>query len=950
MTPDQWEKVSEIFHQAVELEGAERASLIKRECSGDIELRREVESLLSAHTDADGFIEQPVADLSSLSTDEMPSLAGTTFGHYKVENSIGRGGMGEVYRALDTKLNRKVALKKLPDEFVTDPSFLKRFQHEAQAAATLNHPNVATIYSVEEFEGKPFITMEYVDGKTLEAVTPGAGLDLRVFLDWFIQLSGALRHAHERGITHRDIKPGNIMVTANGIPKILDFGLAQTSRGNYSVNGISDSLTEPGRIMGTPSYMSPEQAEGKEIDHRSDIFSFGVVMYEALTGIRPFTGDSNAELVSNLLKEDPPLVSEIRSEVPSLIARLVARCLAKQRNDRLQNMQEVRTILAEARAVLRAGTSTLSFGRRLYGEASTGSALWRAAAAFVVILASFAGWYFFPRENRSPFTFENLSIRRLSQSQNVVYAHISPDGKSVAYNTIEVNEDRSMWIRRIDDRNALRLVGPQPVQYWGGLEISADGGQIYYITADRLARHGTLYRISSLGGTPRKLVETVNDLGSLSRDGKRILFVRYGEAVSILSANAEDGSGEQVHATVPNGSILRDPQFSPDGRSIFYIKLERIDGVEFWSLVTRPVEGGDEVVVLPAQRERLSEIAFTDDPNSLLLNSAEPETNRFQLSYVSLPDGKLTRITNDLNSYFGVSVDRKGNNIVSAQRYQEKRIWVGDLSDLSNMRAVSPEANAYLKVDWTPDGRIVFDAADNNRPHIWICDDDGQNCQQLTPNGSDDSQPAVSRDGQYVVFTSTRGGFNQVWRMNIDGSNQVLLANVEGLSSDPRFAPDGNTVIFHWVQGTRRMLGKVPVEGGPSVEMPLYGDSHWTLSPDGAMVAYTVWDDKDERSKVAIRPVDADQPITYLNVAPTHILKWRYDGNALIYKERQAGDQPHATVMEWIVGSSEHRELISVEPEYVLDFTYSRDGKKAAIIRGKLITDAILLSRRSPVN
>ncbi len=946
MTPEKWEKVTELFHSAMDLDAEDRSAFIERECAGDPELRQEVESLLAANTDAGNFIEEPAAQVAALADTGMTIPAGSMIAHYRIEKSIGRGGMGEVYLALDTRLNRQVALKKLPDLYSSDPAFLRRFRNEAQAAATLNHPNVATIYSVETFEEKPFITMEYVDGKTLDAATPASGLDIRKFLEYFIQLAGALQHAHEKGITHRDLKPGNIMITSGGVPKILDFGLAQSSGAALSKSGFSAGITAPGQVIGTPSYMSPEQAEGKDVDHRSDIFSFGVVMYEALTGLRPFTGDSHAEVVSNLLKSDPVPIREIRPEVPSLIVRLVNRCLIKRRRDRLQQMQEVRTILAEARAVLKAGTSTLSLGRRLYGEAKSVNPLWRFALVFAIILASFVAWYFFPRDVQPPIYFENISIRSLSQSHNVVFAQISPDGRSLAYNTIEPNQDRSLWIRRIDDRNALLLVPPQPHQYWGGLTISDDTSQIFFITAGATSRHGTMYRVSSLGGPVRKLVDTVNDLGSLSPDGKRILYVRYGEPTSILTANSDDGGDERPILSFPEGVILRDPQFSPDGSYVYFIKMERKDGVEYWSLNHVDIRSGAQAVVIPDQRERIAEIAFVGRSNALIMNAADPITNATQLFYVSLPDGKLTRVTNDLNSYFGVSVDRAGTQIVSAQRYFEKRLWTGDAGGTVEMKAIAPEINAYLNVDWTPDGRLVFDAVENNRPHIWIAAADGSGLMQLTPNDSTDEDPAVSKDGRYIVFTSSRNGHKQVWRMNIDGRNQMWLAQVEGVTSNPHISPDGVHVIFVWDREGSRSLGRVPIEGGNIEEMPLFGDSHWSIAADGSRVAYTIWNDQQNISQVAIRRFDSDRPDTVLDLSPYAILKWKPDGSGLVYRDRRAVEFAHSTIMEWNFEAASPTQIFSAEPDTIQDFSFSPDGKKAAAIVGKLITDAVLLSKR----
>ncbi|NJM54214.1 MAG: serine/threonine protein kinase [Blastocatellia bacterium] len=284
---------------------------------------------MKANSEAGDFISQPVIkDIAPLLTKENKgSLISQNLAHYHIISLLGAGGMGEVYLAEDTKLGRKVALKTLPSEVAKNEGILQQFKIEARAVATLNHPNVSTLYSVEETDGCHFITLEYVEGKTLGELILKDGLDVKVFLEWFVCIADALAHSHEKGIVHRDIKPGNIMITESGAPKILDFGLAQIDRHLASEHISTLKMTQPGQIMGTPSYMSPEQAEGKEIDARSDIFSLGVVMYEAITGTRPFVGDSYATIVGNLLKTEPPSVSDIKPKVPYLLARLISRCL-----------------------------------------------------------------------------------------------------------------------------------------------------------------------------------------------------------------------------------------------------------------------------------------------------------------------------------------------------------------------------------------------------------------------------------------------------------------------------------------------------------------------------------------------------------------------------------------------------------------------------------------------
>ncbi|HEY2867688.1 MAG TPA: serine/threonine-protein kinase, partial [Pyrinomonadaceae bacterium] len=397
MKAERWELISRIFSEAVALDGDERRRYILAACENDSNLAAEVGSLLSAHDKAGDFIERPIVENIVGEISEMPTLTGTFLGPYRIEKSIGRGGMGDVYLATDTRLGRMVALKKLPDRYASDPHLLKRLRTEARAAASLNHPNVATIYSVEEADSRTFITMEYVEGRTLDPVAVPGGMDVKQFLDIFVLVTSALGHAHAKGVIHRDLKPGNIMIATEGQPKLLDFGLAQFADQSPLANGRDISITKPGLIVGTPSYMSPEQAKGSDVDHRTDIFSLGVVMYEALTGAKPFVGQSSTEVISNILKTDPASVSSIRSGIPTGVSRLVAQCLEKRRADRPQSMDEIRIELTNARGLIEAGTSTGSFARRLYRESRSVGA-WLILAPVVLVLAvSAIAWLYFSR-------------------------------------------------------------------------------------------------------------------------------------------------------------------------------------------------------------------------------------------------------------------------------------------------------------------------------------------------------------------------------------------------------------------------------------------------------------------------------------------------------------------------------------------------------------------------
>jgi Tol biopolymer transport system component len=794
--------------------------------------------------------------------------------------------------------------------------------------------------------------MELVNGRTLDHLTPDGGLDVGKFLEWFEPIASGLRVAHDRGVIHRDIKPGNIMISEDGTPKILDFGLAQFDRRDNSKSMSRTDITAPGQIIGTPSYMSPEQAEGSEMDARSDIFSFGIVMYEALTGKRPFRGPSQGAIVQSVLYDSPQPLLKLNPDVPSPIAKMVERCLEKSPQKRFRSMKEIHIVLKDARSAAGAGISMDSFARRFYREATTPSKLWWAFGALLILVMAAGGWYWFSPSNAEVrYRFDAMTLRRLGQSNSAGYSYIAPDGKSVATVMVDAaNETRSLWIRRLDDHAALELVPPQAIQYWGGLAISEDASQVYYITAGRSATTGTLYRVSTLGGPSKKVADVANDIGGISPDGKTVLFVRYGSPSWIVSANAMDGSNERnIISSGNNLTNFRDPQFSADGHQIYYAKFQRIEGVDYWGLYSISIDGGPENEILK-QNQRIGEIAVLRDGSGILMTSTDPVSNLQQLYHVSLPGAAKTRITNDLNFYFGVSVDREGRNIVSAQRYDESRIWVGQSSEISSIKPVSQESNVRAVLDWTPDGRIVYDAYENNRSKIWISDADGKNLQRLTDAGGDDISPQVSPDGRFIVFATNRSGRNQIWRMNLDGSDQRSLTAVSGNADFPKFTTDGKTIEFNWNRDVDRLLGRVPVDGGNVEEIPIQatlpevGAYYWSRSPDGTKLAHVFRDDASSKTKVAVKNDSTGETETVLDIAPINILKWLPDGSGLFYRERVEGERIASKVFQIDFVRRVPKLMISVEPDIIADLAFSRDAKRFALIRGTGISNVVMLS------
>jgi serine/threonine-protein kinase len=349
MTPERWQQIEQLLQAALACEPAERASLLERECTGDSELREEVESLLASAQHAGGFLDKSaLEDAASLMVDEESgSMPGRQIGAYHIHEKLGSGGTGEVYLAHDIKLGRKVALKFLDLGFIDDSASRIRFLREARLASSLDHPNICTIHEVGEAEGRPFIAMQFVEGKTLRLVIGGKPLALDSLLSISLQISDALAAAHAQGIIHRDIKPGNIIVTPQGQVRVLDFGLAKLLE--TEEDEAKTHLTVTGAVMGTPASMSPEQARGERADHRSDIFSFGGVMYEMATGHIPFTGKSRADVISALLRETHTPAAEMNKKIPARLSALIDCALAKNPADRYQSMRE---LIADLRQVL----------------------------------------------------------------------------------------------------------------------------------------------------------------------------------------------------------------------------------------------------------------------------------------------------------------------------------------------------------------------------------------------------------------------------------------------------------------------------------------------------------------------------------------------------------------------------------------------------------------------
>ena len=884
-------------------------------------------------------------------------LTGTTVGRYRLGTLLGRGGMGEVYRADDSELRRQVALKVLPDALVGDPDRLQRFVQEARTASALNHPHLVAIYDIGEAQPagqrRPvhFIAMELVDGVTLRDLIDAPHRDLKKMLDYAMQAGDALAAAHAAGIVHRDIKPENLMVAAGGYIKVLDFGLAKLRAEPALLAAAAEQSTlatgtTPGIVMGTVGYMSPEQAQGRAVDNRSDIFSFGCVLYEMATGTRAFGGRSAIDTLHQIINVDPTPLSSKLPSAPTELQRIVTKCLAKDPEDRYQSMKEVAIDLRGLRRQLDSGAAaTTATIAAAAPRVSNRSRLWWLAggsAALVVLVAA----YLMSRSGARE-TGATLSIARITASGNVIDAIISSDGKYLAY-VESLGGRQSLWLRQVGGTRPIELVQPSQIGFWG-IAFSHDGQSVYYGAKTSAQPNGALFQIPTLGGASRQVLTDIDSPVTFSPDGSKLAFYRVnlsnGES-SLVIAGA-DGANSQVLSTcrppeyfAPGFYVA--PSWSPDGQRI--AAFVRNSASRDARLVTIDLAGGHRQSFTQSYADG-SFTAWLPDGSGILFAARQHGSagngNGGQIYLQPYPSGPVRRITNDVAEYRNISLSADGSQIVSVGFDLNVRLSLMPLQGGDERRLASDRYDGAWGLTWSSDSaRILYSRISGTQRQIWSMATDGSDQRELITEGSS-TWPALSPDGHTLAFASTRGDQMGIWRADADGTNARILSVVTD-AAFLVFARDGRSLYFTSSMQGAPATYRLSIEGGsPALVAPLFERA--AVSPDGRQLAGVYRENVRTGMSLGILTTETGTPVkVFPNLATTSLggsTDWTPDGLAVLYTTTE-----RFNVWRRRVEGGEPERVTNFSDLALVRFAVSPDGRSLVMCRGTQVRDAFLIT------
>jgi eukaryotic-like serine/threonine-protein kinase len=854
MKAERFKQIDEIFEAALELEPFKRDIFLNKACGSDLELRKEVESLLQAYAKAEDFIESPALEVAAQSLADAQGVSpisrtNQTIGPYKIISLLGAGGMGEVYLTEDSRLGRKVALKLLPAHFTQDAERVQRFKREARAASALNHPNILTIYEIGQELDTYFIATEFIEGHTIHHHINHGKMRMRQAVDVAMQIASALSAAHAAGIVHRDIKPPNIMLRSDGYVKVLDFGLAKlTERGAPDTpQTVLSARTDPGRVMGTISYMSPEQALGQEVDPRTDLFSLGVVLYEMVTGSAPFKGNSAAAIFDEILNKKPEPIATSNPEISVEFERIIYRALEKDREVRYQTASDLRAELKLLQRNLDSGaTHSISSSEAAAQRASSKRIpFWLKATSLLLTVAviSLAVWQLFFAAKISELNWVNAKVERVTDlAGQEIFPSLSPDGKSLIYAS-PATGNWDIYSKRIGAKKADNLTesstdeDTQPAFSPDGKRIafrsSRDGGGIFVMTetgespkklinfgfnpawspdskelvitensvegGSRTLIPSKMWVVNAANGESRILTDSDAVQASWSPHNKRIAYwsVRDGSQRDIWTISTD--GGEPVPVT-QDAFLDYNPVWSPDGRYLYFVS-NRNGIFNLWRVAVDEASGKalaePEPVPLPSWRS--SQVSFSSDGKRMVFVQTTPYQNAHRFTF-----------------------DPVAEKIIG----QPTPVTQGSITVIAP--AISPDGTLLAYTGRVVDTEVFVSKVGNTVPN------------QITENSSNNLVPRWSPDGKQIVFCSDQSGAYEIYTMNSDGSGRRQLTEIGGQGANYGvWSPVDKRLAYSLGSGKAYIMDlSKPFKEQTPQETPLFKDSKdyfiaWDWSPDG---------------------------------------------------------------------------------------------------------------------
>jgi len=877
-------------------------------------------------------------------------VIGQTISHYKILEKLGCGGMGVVYKAEDTKLKRTVALKFLPPELTRDDEAKQRFVHEAQAASALDHPNICTVYEIDETdEHQMFISMACYDGETLKSKIAKGGLQIDEAIDIVIQVAQGLQKAHDKGIVHRDIKPANVIVTSDGIAKILDFGLAKL--------GGQTQLTKTGSTLGTVAYMSPEQARGDEVDHRSDIWSLGVVLNEMLAGKLPFRGEHDAAVIYSIMNEDPLPLSKSNVNTSEELQTIVSHALAKPKEDRYQTVSDFVGDLRSELDRIKGKTQTSGSGRK--SVLPKASRLKKALGNPLVIgitLVCFVAivWMAvstFLRENS--FRYESLEIKKLTNSGDILVAALSPDGQYVAYST-RVSKGCNLYLKHIPSASTAKLWQTDEGSFdaYSGLTFSPDGNYLYFMY------ESSLCRLARLGGEPKIIVRGRLSHFAISPDGRRLAINRFRKLVTMN----EDGSDERksgldstekyFYRVISNGRA-----WSPDGRLIALKGFS--EDYKRTGLMIHNLIDSTEIDILNPLWSRIDNVFWAADAKSLLLTGERTKGETSQIWNVSYPQGEVRQITSDANGFSDLSASADGKSLLAIQSTYANSLWVLPSGDEFKIQKV-PTGEQMVQgwTSWTADNRILFVTGNSREHSLKAVYPDGSKLTTLYSDtigfasasrivttfasGGAKSRtflfpPQIARDTRTFYFESFGSGRSNIWRVDLQsGSRQNIYQGTSlasmALSADEEWLYITNDSVLLKVRNDGKQVDTMFAEVGEDV-------SELRLSPDGIRLSSSRYNQKLEQYETVIVDVKSRKLLQTLPI--TSSVEWTPDGRGLCLIIT-ANNVPNIWMQSLAGGKP--KQITHFPSDEIAHFRWSPDGKDLAVIRRSNPSDVYLLT------